>query len=105
MCTSTGRICDGYQQTPDRRTRAFRESKNGSPRDRSLFEDPRPWSVVKGLQTDEIAGGADENGTVGFAITERSAPTAFVKTKAVTGRVVVSSALPKENPSVCARSL
>lgn len=104
MCTSTGRICDGYQQTPDRRTRAFRESKNGSPRDRSLFEDPRPGSVVKGLQTDEIAGDADENETVGFAIAERSVPTAFFKTKAVTSRVVVSSALPKENPSVCAQS-
>lgn len=27
MCTSTGRICDGYEVTPDKRTRAFRKSR------------------------------------------------------------------------------
>lgn len=30
MCTSTGRVCDGYQTGPDRRTRPFRNQRNNN---------------------------------------------------------------------------
>ncbi|KAF3393632.1 hypothetical protein DPV78_009661 [Talaromyces pinophilus] len=105
MCISTGRVCDGYQQTPDRRTRAFRRSKKDGPSDprypiKGLLTEP----IVEELQADEAEEDANEEECVGTVVPPENVPTPSVKTKTVTSRVVVSSPLPKERPSVFSKS-
>ncbi|KAE8549475.1 hypothetical protein TMatcc_000477 [Talaromyces marneffei ATCC 18224] len=105
MCTSTGRTCDGYRQTPDRRTRAFRKIKKGSPSyPRPPIYDSGTEPIVEGQQADEVGEETnDEEECIGIVIPQDNDPTPPVKTQTVTRRVA-SSPPPKGRPSVFAKS-
>lgn len=106
MCTNTGRVCDGYQQTPDRRTRAFRKGKRDSPcYPQSPIDDLLTEPIlVEELQTDDARDEATEEDCVGTILPQENVPKPSVKTKPVASRVVVSSPMPKDRPSVFVKS-
>jgi hypothetical protein len=108
MCTSTGRVCDGYQQTPDRRTRAFRKSKKDSPSDsRSPTEHSGAEPIVEEQHADEAGEEANEEARVDTINPQENDPTPSISTETVTDTrkvVPVSSPLPKQTSSVFAKS-